>query len=219
LGYDHARQNKEDFMRAIGIWLIGVAILASCNAQNSAQEAKKSGAAAASLYDGTWQGQCKKDTDADGNATSMRTSYTNTAGIVIGTETFYSDGTCSSSYLRFNLSITDEYGAPFSPIPGAIKYTYTFTKLDATFADANRAKTANDNQWFGYSNWVAGVAKNISGKKKNADGGAITVGDKKYDIVKVVGQRLYMGDYTTGDGETEATRPTALDMITYYTKQ
>jgi hypothetical protein len=208
--------------------------VASCAPENSfnssAQDSKgddkpasqDSKASTASEYDGAWEGQCKTVTNSDGGITSMQQSFSEKAGIGTTDQNFYVDQACSVMWLVYNFTYKQEYGAPFSPIPGAIKTTTTTTKIEASFPTPKSVELANSNRWFGYSDWAVGVAKNISGRKfiqDSPDADTLRVGDKLYSIEKVVGQRRYGGDYDTGDGKTEATRPTSLDMKNYSTRQ
>lgn len=225
-------------MRFIGICLVGVAIVASCAPENSfnssAQDSKGDDKTAsqdskaskqgttASEYDGTWQGQCETVPDSDGGVTSMQQSFTEKAGIGTTDQNFYVDQACSAMWLVFHFTYKFEHEAPFSPIPGAIKTTTTTTSIAASFPTPKSVELANNNRWFGYSDWAVGVAKNVSGRKftqDSPDADTVRVGDKLYTIEQVVGQRRYAGDDATGNGKTEATRPTSLDMKNYSTKQ
>lgn len=213
-------------MRLLFAWCLGLFMLISCKAQNSAQGGAKYGANkpgnSNAVFDGTWKSQCKSDTSSDGSATSQQTIYTNKGELQTGFVYEYNDATCSQLMMTVKTLCKVEKGEPFTPIQGAVKVTSTLTDIQVSFSSGDYVKLANERQYYGYNNWVANVPKNVSGKKftaDSADADTVTVGRKYYDIAKVIGQRLHAGDDATGDAQSEATRPTALDMKEFDTKQ
>ena len=73
---------------------------------------------------------------------------------------------------------------------------------------------------YGYQNWQKDIPKDILGKSSDGQTPPDNKqGDLTYGIFKVEGDRLYLGDEKSGDGETEQNRPTRLDIERPLTKQ
>lgn len=123
-----------------------------------------------------------------------------------------------------NLDLKIEYFATFSiggalnSPPGAKKIDITISRILVTPLSDNYVEYSNRNGAWGHDDWKIGESKEVTGMSHDDDGEddpMRSAGEVIYDIFAVLGDTLYFGDLESGDGKTEATRPTVLEMGGY----
>ncbi|MGE0173584.1 MAG: hypothetical protein AB7T49_12375 [Oligoflexales bacterium] len=93
-------------------------------------------------------------------------------------------------------------------IEGTRELDIVYLKTSLTIYNPNLINTYNTNNGYGYSDWQAGVAKDIGGRSyKPTDVVYYEPGKVKYTLVAYDAQYLVDGDFETGDGESQLTRP------------
>lgn len=123
-----------------------------------------------------------------------------------------SAGAKGDAYMQFDSAFTFTTGTAGSA-DGSTKIDLVLTDITATPKSAAAVLILNAASYAGYTDWQADTAKSVAGI--NIDGSAYdTAGTKSYDIYKISGSSLYLGDTGgTNDGSTDALRPISFETI------
>lgn len=165
----------------------------------------------ASSLAGTWKTSCiakKINTSTVANNTQKDVAV------------FYSDFSCSSPYYTATRENTFTIEGAVSGLTNTYKKNNTLTSFKLMMRSSDAVTDANTEAFFGYTDWVKDVDKDISGKKSApSEEAELGVGSVVYTIVKVQDNKWYGGDMSTNDGLSEAKRPTTVDSADFSTKQ
>jgi hypothetical protein len=100
-------------------------------------------------------------------------------------------------------------------IEGAKKVNFTYSTSSTIMLADDAVTEANANQLYGYSDWAKGSAKDTTGRpEESGSDPQYAAGDVSFLIVKIEADTYHSADTTTGDGDSEATRPTAIGNVT-----
>lgn len=167
---------------------------------------------------GDWKADCVDETNSDGASSSI-TSFHVSGSSITYENMNYSDNTCTTQSFKLSIQTTaTDAGAATTP-SHAKKLNLIYDAIQMTFLTDEGMTGANQAKLFGFANWQKNVAMDIIGLKADATSEALPEkGHKSFDLYAIQDNKLYFGDTTTADGESEATRPTALET-TGFTKQ
>lgn len=139
--------------------------------------------------------------------------YTDLA--LVGTYTEYSDASCAEAYHVSKWTGTATVGEQLAS--GPWKLDLAFATFTSTALTEDNAATNNGYAYCGFSDWEAGVEKDVLGA--DCYGFSIPEGGKSLDIYQVDGDTLLFGaSAPIGTDLTEADRPTALDESRVFTR-
>ena len=197
--------------------VIVAALLGSCGKSSSNAGAGSS----ASELEGVWQTECLVLTTDLTASTYFKIFATYTGNTEKVDQVIYSSDNCSVSTQSTTQTSTFTIGDALTTIAGAKKIDSVTQTLTLMLKDAASVTAANTAPlYYGYSDWVLNTSKDIAGKKAtDSDEAENAVGVINYDIFKIDGTKLSLGDNDTGTGTSDATRPTALDTTLTVTKQ
>lgn len=152
---------------------------------------------------GTWSSICASDGSGKYNIETFEFSE-HTAIYAVKT---YSDAKCSQKISTLQTYRNYELGKPVTGLPQTRKLTYTFKSVTMAYNDPAAVKAASQAKDYGFDNWVLNSPKEVAKLKRNTSTEPEHYqGEKFYTIVKIEKDRLYMGDYASGKGDSEATR-------------
>lgn len=179
---------------------------------------------------GVWEGACipggssnidaGSDVDAGvGDATRQGFAF-NGDQFVTRIERYF-DSTCATPVLRIEIGGTFTVGDLVDPANGVYAINITVTTLSAQVASADLVDLANAEAILGFTDWQAGVARNVLGLDVFGTGTPIEANDVIYQIFQVI--RVFTADIElpilyfgneTGSGPilSEAQRPTTLSQ-------
>ena len=164
------------------------------------------------VLEGTWSKGCAYNAD-DEDYSKEEIKFIGNSFTLSGS--FYTDATCSSETMSTATTGTFSIGDSVILTSGT-----TVNKIDATMASStltlgvdDMVTAFNSMSLCGKNNWKKNVAVDVSNCQDLAGS------SKVYDIFKIDGNKLIFGDDTTGDTESESTRPTALDVNDFFTKK
>lgn len=183
----------------------GISLLALAGCMHESDDAEKT------ALEGVWKIGCNYDADDDIYETEeLRFSGNGFSGNFVE----FADASCSMKEYQFDISGSTLIGSEVILTSGE-----TVNKIDITFAKA-LVTLGTDDMVIGFntesvcsnSNWQKNVAVDIT------NCAFFEMPEKIYDIFKIDGNNLKFGDESTGDGDSDSTRPTQLDD-TAYSKQ
>jgi hypothetical protein len=155
-----------------------------------------------SLLAGTWSSKCAANNS--GGFTIQTFNFTgNAAAYSVNT---YSDSDCRKQISDLISNRTYLVNGPFKS--GARKLDYVFNSVTMTYTDPSLVQAANAIPgYYGFTNWVLNQPKDVTGLKRiGSSSPEHAKGEKFYTIVKIDKDILYMGDYSSGAGTSDATR-------------
>ena len=198
-------------MRAFAALALGiVATFASACGKDSSSSSNTASLA----LDGTWASGCSKGVKVILTIASLRKDET----IAI-----YADDSCTSQVAAAHSVTTLEIGDAVPNLENTYALNKTVVTDELKWIGSDSVAQANKTPEYGYTDWADGVFKDISGKKETATSTYTepAIGGVEYDIIKesADGTQLNNGDTATGDGTSEAKRPTAINTSITYTKQ
>lgn len=165
--------------------------------------------------EGTWSTGCISP-----GSGSTKTNVTVACLSVTVTGMMYSDGACATPLFTMTEPYTMAIGDTITVASGsktAKKINQTLNSVTLTPESAAMATTFNNSNptECGLTGWVSGTGKDITGKTCSTLGSIPAAGTVSYDIYQidttVTPNKVYFGKTTTGDGKTDATRPTDVD--------
>lgn len=134
---------------------------------------------------------------------------------LVGTYTEYSDAACAEAYHVSKWTGTATVGEQLAS--GPWKLDLAFSSFTSTALTADNAATNNSFVYCGFTDWEAGVEKDVLGA--DCYGFSIPEGGKSLDIYQVDGDTLLFGtNASIGTDLTEADRPTSLDESRVFTR-
>ena len=160
---------------------------------------------------GTWVSAC---IDTGGMPSKAQVTYTKDT--VEFQSQLFADTSCSSLQGTFKQTKSLTIGATTDGLTATNSTLLTDTAafFKEQVAEANKAGI------YGYKDWAEGVFKDIAGKQITSTGATeAAIGTVAYAVIKIKGNTLYPPLKSSGDGKTEATRPTEVDTTTAFTKQ
>jgi hypothetical protein len=155
-----------------------------------------------SLLAGTWSSKCAANNS--GGFTIQTFNFTgNNAAYSVNT---YSDSDCRKQISDLISNRTFSLGGPFKG--DTRKLDYVFNSVTMTYTDPSLVQAANAVPgYYGFTNWVLNQPKDVTGLKRiGSSTPEHAKGEKFYTIVKKDNDILYMGDYSSGAGTSDATR-------------
>lgn len=167
------------------------------------------------LTSGSWVTDCIPGGNESGIETLTFTASTMTLASVV-----YSDVACTN--LSTTVTTVSGYvlGAASTAVPAANNLDVTPQKATLAIHDPATITTANTGTLYGYNNWVADQARDIT--LLTPAGGAQPLAKPFYTIIENDGDKLYMGSKkaATDDNTTVAGRDTQLNaVLTYFHQQ
>lgn len=155
------------------------------------------------LLTGTWSSACASDHSGNFNREIFNFKG-DEATYSIKT---YSDSSCKTLISTLKTDRTYQLGDVISGLDNQ-KLDYTFKSVTMTYHNAAILASANKAPgYYGFSDWKLNQSKVISGLKKTPSSDAEHAqGEKFFTIVKIDGNKIYMGDYDSGAGTSDQTR-------------
>ena len=165
------------------------------------------GAPAGADLDGTWESPCYQ-------AAQTRLVYSSLA--LTGTYTEYSEMTCATP--RHITTWTGVAAVADEVQPGVHKLDISYNSFHSKPLTAAEATFVNQNQYCGFTDWAAGVDRDVLGR--SCINFSIPTGGKSLDLYQVAGTGLTFGKNAKIAAQlTEADRPTQLDPQRPFTKK
>lgn len=163
-----------------------------------------SGGGSKTELEGTWLLACNYEPDGD--------IYTEVQAKVKGDnytvyQDVYQDAACSMPLASAQIKAVFTLGDTviLSSGESVVELDATINSAKMSVEDDNAVAYYNFVSFCGRSDWDKGVMVDVT------DCTEIVSSTEVYDIYKLDGDKLYMGDSDYGDGETPQTRPTQLD--------
>jgi hypothetical protein len=170
----------------------------------------------ATVLEGTWSKACYAfDADNDGtDDAGFKISVTFTGHKYTRSFEEHKNDTCTSLYSSDIETGTFSIGNAVAGDQGATELDLVPVTNTMTPETADAASSFNDDKQCAKADWVVATAKDVKGLTCDDD----KVGEPGYEIFKIDGKTLMMGDGETGDGSTAAKRPTGIDSKFVMTK-
>ena len=163
--------------------------------------------APATVLEGTWSRGCASD--GGGDYDKITTTYS--GSITNSTYSVFSAIDCSAGSAVVIMSGKGTFTVGEDIVlPGgdsATKLNENYSSILITLFDASYIASFNQAQLCGKSNWEAGKQVEIAGCSD------LISSNLNFDIFKINGNKLFFGDTATGEGISDATRPTQLETI------
>ena len=165
-----------------------------------------------SVLEGTWSKGCAYNAD-DEDYSKEAVTFSGNNFTISGS--FYADASCSSETMSMVSKGTFAIGDSLILTSGTTvnKVDVTIVSNSLTLGMEDLVSEFNFYSVCGKNNWETNVAVDVTNCQD------LSGPNKFYDIFKIDGNKLIFGDDTTGDTESENTRPTALDVNDYFTKK
>lgn len=161
-------------------------------------------------FQGTWRSECSNE-DGYGAINSLRnTRGTSVLGVIL-----YDDLNCTEALLQVNSEYFYQLGdtVSISGSQAATKVNFELFSNTATILSPIMSARYNEQNFCGKDNWRINDSYDIDFCASAED-----IPVYLYDLFVVEGNRLYLGDYNTGDGLTEITRPRDIDFFESLTR-
>jgi hypothetical protein len=156
---------------------------------------------------GTWTTSCEISSPFYQTKTF---SYTSTASSFI--YNYYSDSLCTNLIQTLNLSgntLVEQ-----SPTDSSINFAdINSVTVELTIQDPATVNSYNTSNECGFNNWQINQSQDVAGLTCSGfDFTFPTVGSFLYTIYQIQSTNLFFGDPSTGDGSSEETRPSSLNL-------
>ncbi len=179
-----------------------------------------SASSATTALEGVWKTSCITITYQDDTKSYYQVVVTYSGNTFKKDVVSYGSDNCSISRYSYTYKGTFTIGEQYNPISGAYKLDNKYSSISLRYSQAEYVENANEKAIYEYTDWVINTDKEIAGKKaSSSDTAEPSIGDFDYDIFKIDGKTLKLGDSDTGDGTSLDKRPTALDESIVATKQ
>ena len=162
---------------------------------------------------GQWLGDCQTDRIDLFGFKSKKSKYTYEGKQNIREGYWYLDEDCKSVGQIQRAVFTFVVGEEVSRETDIRKIDYKHISSTLENKEAGIVEVANKAKLFGYSNWTIDTPLDVTGRKINENTEASMSGNLIYDLFKIDGNKLFEGDGTTGDRNSEAMRPKLLNNI------
>jgi hypothetical protein len=191
-------------------------LLTGCGSSHGSGTANTAADTGLSLAGTTWRTPCAKD----GSMWSQWTLvFQDSSTKTMTVQRFSSEG-CGNLVVTHKSTATYVIGAAAPNLTNTYAMDIKETAITVAFSGASTIKGANTDKDYGLSNWADGVAQDVAGKKQSETATPeAAVGLAQYDLLKVDGPTLMLGDFELEDGTSPEKRPTALDTTLVFTKQ
>jgi len=164
---------------------------------------------------GTWSTGCTNPSEGE----YKKDSYIHSGLTLTRSMISYSDAACATKYLTFDITGTVTSPGDATTPAGAKKLNFTYVSATATIHTDAIVTAANASSLCGYTDFVKDVPKSVLGKTCGSGRAIGNTGEVGYDVYKITGTTLQLGDEDTVTGTpSDTNRPTALETTTF-TKQ
>ena len=200
------------FLASIHILILAFYLIGCGEDSKKSSSAENTTSSFLSSLAGTWKTSC---------LSGMVVTLTITNNIQKQTTVKYSDSSCLTPIVTLTEEGTFTLEGEVSGVANTYKKNSTTTAVKAMMLSNEAVTEANSDSYFGYTDWVKNVEKDVAGKKATSDSDTTqsTIGTIVYTIVKVQDNKWYMPDTAINDGSSEAKRPTSIKTDVYLTKQ
>jgi hypothetical protein len=129
----------------------------------------------------------------------------------------YRDAACTQPLSTLTTYRTFKLGDSVPGLADTRKLDYVFHAVTMTYLDPSIIVEANKSPgYYGFTNWVKDQPKNVANLRRTSSSTPEHhKGEKFYTIVKITSDKLYMGDYDSGAGDSEATRLSAIYKVPF----
>ena len=168
---------------------------------------------AATALVGTWTTACIPSEESK-SSTKNEMEFTATSLAV--NVTLYSDTNCKTPSAIMKMDLTYKLGDASARVVGATEFDHTMTKTVTKYMVQELLTGANMSVKSAPDAACRSVVYTLNSETDNT---ACQVNKTQYNLVKISGSNLYMGDCSgEADCTTEAARSTQLDVTQVYTK-
>jgi hypothetical protein len=167
--------------------------------------------------EGTWRAECEDVEDSG----SIRASRTYSSKKVTMTTFFYNDEECDGEAHAVKTRVYKyEIGDAVSGLTNTYKVDYEVDSIEYELLTSGEVDSCNDLECYGFTDWEVESSKEIAGLELFPGVGLeLEIGEEAFNIIKVSGDELYIGDLDTGDGSSDDERPTAVNDSDVFEKQ
>lgn len=164
---------------------------------------------------GSWQGPCVDVSTFEGEQSSISIFRFQGKGAIYE-ELSFSDAHCEDLFARFEVDMI-YFDAGFNlTVENSRKIDLELKSIYLTYLREDVIELVNEGFLFGFENWEVGVPQNVTGLMAIFGVDPLPYeGEKSFYIYAIRNDTLYFGDLTTGDGTSEAQRPTGLEAEGY----
>ncbi|MGE0174022.1 MAG: hypothetical protein AB7T49_14590 [Oligoflexales bacterium] len=140
------------------------------------------------------------------------------------TGTLFSDPNCQTTIIRSHIwEETYALGrfADYLNVPKAFEIDTVLISIKMVLHTQEQVDEFNAQSSFGYSDWVLGQPKDISGRKMlpSTPAGVSAAGTIGFDVIAIVDGYMTFGNWKSGDGSSAVTRPKELLTDVVYTEK
>jgi hypothetical protein len=152
---------------------------------------------------GAWSSRCAPDGSGNFNIETFQFKK-NEATYSIKT---YYDSNCNNKISTLSTQREYKLGERLPGTADIRKLDYIFKSVYMTYNDQAAVNKANQSRNYGFSNWAVNQPQNVSHLKLSPSASPEHAnGEKFYTIVKITTDKLFMGDYDSGKGDSDHTR-------------
>ena len=196
-------KNKLTNLRAIIVSILLGIVLSACSGTDM-------DAFEADLL-GTWKTSCLYSSSRDTYAL-LQKSYDNNE--LSGDIKVFADADCSQPLYTITYAGTYNVGQEIILTSGkrVRAIDFVFSQWMESPDNVEMRDDFNNSNYCGKTDWVAGELVDVTNCSD------FLGSDKQFDIVSIESDRLFLGDFSTGDGTSADNRPTQLESV-HYLKQ
>ena len=193
--------------------ILSLVLLTACGADDS-DDSSVTATANAPEIAGTWVSNC-----IESGTVYLRATYSFTGAVNNLTVSAYSDECINLIQTDFSVR-TFSLGDAVEGLSETYQIDYTTSSVTRTIRDAAFVAEYNNIAAFGYSDWSLNTAKDVTGRAATStDTPQAAAGSIMYQIVRVVGDKIYVGDSATGDTTSPGARPSSLNTSFVFDRQ
>lgn len=184
-----------------------ILILTACGKEESkSTTASVATATVAPSLIGTWKSDC---IDLGSNWKMIFTMTNTATASTLDTVQYYNDN-CNVPRILDRTYRTYEVKNA-SLVPSSFEINMTTQKVERNYFTKEYANSANIDKGFGYTDWTTLSVKDVTGRRySEAFKYQPKANEITYLIFKIEGSKYYGSDFSSGNGTSEAQRPTTL---------
>lgn len=196
----------------IAIIALGITLTA-CGSDLNTNGADFASTSSTLSIDGYWTANCHAQSGNSGYVSGHLKIYSNTMHADLSTS--LTDVNCATADLLTSVDSTFKISGPVTVPPNSYALDSIISSLKVTPVTTAVASALNSKAYCGLTNWQAGVSQEIGNL---TCAGTSSSGHTNYGVVSLSGSTLFFGlPSGTNDGSRPARRPTALNLVDFYT--
>lgn len=200
--------------RIVFLLMMVASILGACVQSNGGATPSNKDKQFASKVQGSWQGPCMSSIGNEHMISGMTVATFSSSELILTGSNFASKDCSGMETGKLTGSFAYEISTPSEIDPNIFNLNVSLRSLSQVFYDQDEANAANSMSYCGFTDWIVGVEKDITGLACTSGMGS--PGKTIFSIIKVFDNQIQLGESDSShDGSTPELRHVLLSEETF----